>query len=523
MRPKHHDPKAADTHLRGEQLEERRMLAVSSVDLRSNVLVIESDDLPTDVQTTIRGDRVVVTDISASRTWSFKQTDVRKIVFEGGDGNDRYVNKAKNLPVTAFGRKGDDYLHGGHREDRLYGGSGNDTLIGGRGDDFLNGGKGNDFIHGGAGNDTIRGGDGDDILKGGSGDDALFGGHGRDRLFGGFGNDRLFGQAGDDSLWANMGVDQLFGGDGDDILTAENNDDSLSGDGGTNTLNYPVSSSLQFGLSGTLRGFNAHSPAVRDNNEPVAAHYSDVIQRQTPTCFFAAALSSLALSYEQAGQDLADRIVYKGNGLYEIELYNPVSPRNNGFSYSWIKKVVSVPFTGQWNDREDLLADARAGEFWATLFQRAYEKAFGKVIDGGDPGIALMRLTGKINMPGHPADRKAFFGRTPARESDLSAIAAALAAGRPIVASTPGEGKLKSTASDLGVFGPHAYSVVGVYHFVPMPNAFYLYYPESTVTVRNPWGEDSRAIDDGNDDGVIELSWSVFSTHFDHYVIGQPV
>lgn len=64
-------------------------------------------------------------------------TDVVKVSFDGGDGNDSF--NGRNTAVQLV----------------LSGGAGSDTLIGGAADDTLTGGTGNDFLDGGAGNDRF--------------------------------------------------------------------------------------------------------------------------------------------------------------------------------------------------------------------------------------------------------------------------------------------------------------------------------------------------------------------------------
>ncbi|MEO1801754.1 MAG: calcium-binding protein, partial [Cyanobacteria bacterium J06629_2] len=63
-------------------------------------------------------------------------TDVEKVVFDGGEGDDSFDASESNVSVV------------------VRGGTGNDTLIGGKGDDLILGGNGIDLIDGGAGNDT---------------------------------------------------------------------------------------------------------------------------------------------------------------------------------------------------------------------------------------------------------------------------------------------------------------------------------------------------------------------------------
>jgi hypothetical protein len=68
---------------------------------------------------------------------------VKEIVFEGGAGNDTFINNTA-IPSTAYGRDGNDTLYGGDGNDKLFGGNGNDSLFGGKGADELYGGAGAD-------------------------------------------------------------------------------------------------------------------------------------------------------------------------------------------------------------------------------------------------------------------------------------------------------------------------------------------------------------------------------------------
>lgn len=83
---------------------------------------------------------------------SYAKDDVHGIFFNGGCGDDTFMN---NTDVRSI----------------ALGGAGNDTLMGGSGPDMLAGGPGNDVIYGGQGNDVLFGGGGDDVSLDGSGAD----------------------------------------------------------------------------------------------------------------------------------------------------------------------------------------------------------------------------------------------------------------------------------------------------------------------------------------------------------------
>src|SRR5262249_20285582 len=111
--------------------------------------------------------------------YTFGARGVKKIVFDGGAGNDSFTNNTAIRSVA----------DGGTGKGTLVGGSGNDTLIGGAGDDMLLGRGGNDLLEGGTGKDVLRGARGADTLSGGLGDDTLDGGQGNDDLSGDGGSD----------------------------------------------------------------------------------------------------------------------------------------------------------------------------------------------------------------------------------------------------------------------------------------------------------------------------------------------
>jgi hypothetical protein len=86
----------------------------------------------------------------------YDRTAVREIVFEGGDGNDRFINRT-DINCTATGGKGNDTLYGGGGNDKLEGGEGNDVLYGGGGkNDSLYGGAGDDLFLVRAGTDPVK-------------------------------------------------------------------------------------------------------------------------------------------------------------------------------------------------------------------------------------------------------------------------------------------------------------------------------------------------------------------------------
>lgn len=241
-------------------------------------------------------DRLTVGDLAA--------TDVKRVKFSGGAGDDTLDASGSSTPIEAYGGSGNDtltgssaadILRGGDGSDFVKGGKGNDTMIGGRGNDVLvwEDGDGSDHISGNQGRDTVgvigSVSQGDEFTLNQEGNLAIFdrvnlvpfkltvdtseafviqGDVGNDSLdvnnlshtdvnvvqfSGGEGNDLLdgsdtytelvgSGDAGDDILVGGFASDILEGGDGDDILNGRGGNDTLTGGAGVDWFDFGVGS-----------------------------------------------------------------------------------------------------------------------------------------------------------------------------------------------------------------------------------------------------------------------------------------
>jgi hypothetical protein len=135
------------------------VLTIQCVDQNNSVVVKETDF-------TISGDRVSANKVEVSAVFSgtlaggrrveeFDRTKVREIVFQGGPGNDAFINRT-DINCTATGGQGNDTLYGGGGNDKLEGGEGNDILYGGPGNDSLYGGAGPDLFLVRAGTNPVK-------------------------------------------------------------------------------------------------------------------------------------------------------------------------------------------------------------------------------------------------------------------------------------------------------------------------------------------------------------------------------
>lgn len=200
-----------------ESLEERQLLAGNILfSARTGIVTIHGTELRDEARVAIVDNRLEVTLTTDGETITnaFKASQVKKINFYGGDGDDRFINDSSK-PSIAWGESGNDYLEGGPANDRLFGGEGDDILVGFGGDDRLFGEDGNDYLFGLAGMDR---------LEGGPGDDHLFGGLAADKLI---------------DSWGQNVLDQHGDGPIADITDAHSSQklkDYLGGRGGDGTL-----------------------------------------------------------------------------------------------------------------------------------------------------------------------------------------------------------------------------------------------------------------------------------------------
>lgn len=268
----------------------------------------------------------------------YNVSDVDKIVFNGGDGDDQFTNYT-GIPCKADGGNGNDILTGG---------SGDDFLIGGYGQDRLYGQGGNDTVWGSGGSDYLYGGDGNDVIKGHGGNDVLVGGNGKDTLYGGSGNDWLYGEHGQDTIVAiGGGYDHIIGGyqwdymwvDDTDVVTdASSNEinlgylhtvsnfDSVSTDGGDTfqaVSKEPAGQDLPDPTPLGKPGEMLVNFAERSLFATIGPVENDILQGSVGDCYFVATLSAVAKKYPETIRNL---VVDLGDGTYAVRFYRNNTP-----------------------------------------------------------------------------------------------------------------------------------------------------------------------------------------------------
>lgn len=127
------------------------------------------------------GTSVAVINASTNQTTNISALDASDtLVFNLGDGTDRFVGFSSVAHVIVNGGGGDDVIFGAVNE-TLNGEAGNDRIVANTGD-LVDGGAGNDSITGNVGAQTLGGGDGHDTIRGFASADVISGGEGNDRF-----------------------------------------------------------------------------------------------------------------------------------------------------------------------------------------------------------------------------------------------------------------------------------------------------------------------------------------------------
>ncbi|MDG2305282.1 MAG: C2 family cysteine protease [Candidatus Binatia bacterium] len=328
---------------------------------------------------------------------SYPYEAVSKVVFYGGDGNDRFFNKT-SVPSEAHGNNGDDSLSGGgaddllvggYGQDSLYGNAGDDTILGSGGSDYLDGGSGADLVRGHGGQDYMRGGKGADRLEGGSGGDTMFGDAGADHLYGGDGNDKIYGNSGMDTIVSIQGGhDVVNGGAQWDSVWVDSSDSLLNVSAGEKKLGYvnQVGSFHKVSSPGSgpcctvsthLLGQNLPDPDPRSKHlsfvsktnfkdrplfSAFGASKDDVFQGSVGDCYFLAALSIVA---DSDPEHIRKMVVDLGDGTYAVRFYRGGIPT--------YVRVDADLYTNK-NDSSDLwYADLGVqNSLWVPIIEKAY-------------------------------------------------------------------------------------------------------------------------------------------------------
>ena len=461
--------------LGAESLETREMLSVSSLWFSGSNLVVKTDNASTSVQVQQAPNQIVIKDLSSAKSWSYASSRVGQVEFQGGAGNDRFVNLVANLPVRAFGFGGDDYLEGYNGADTFDGGAGNDKLVGYGGNDLMFGGSGNDVLLGMNGNDQLVGQDGDDHLNGGAGNDKMGGGNGNDVLIAidGLTGDYAQGDAGRDTAWVDQNgtaADQLYGFASEDKAQFVNGfangaDRTLDGD----RIADPVVKSGQ-----TYKAFWNNPLFGSSGPAP-----TDIRQGQLGDCYLLAGLSAIAMDNPHA---IRQNVVDLDDGTYGVRLGNRFYRVDN-----------DLPVNGASSTSPAYAGLGGQNAMWVA----AIEKAFAHYRTGANSYASIEY--------GWSVEVNRAFGSTAAGEKALSSYANATQLANHVYglwntfqAVTIGFTGLKAGPTGAPVILNHMYTVMS---FVRDAAGVI-----TSITLRNPWGTDGVANSSNPNDGLVTVT-----------------
>ena len=243
----------------------------------------------------------------------------------------------------------------------------------------------------------------------------------------------------------------------------------------------------------------------------------DVKQGYIGDCFLAAAMTAVAGARPDA---VKNAVTDNGNGTYTVRFYE--------VDYAGQKKVHKETVDGDlpWDAMSNGPAYARSAEvtdgkshmeLWPSVLEKAYAQwkgSYDAVGHGGIAGDVLEALTGER------AKQQTTQG---VGENDplWTKMKLATADKKPMTAGSGGEEDPRYKDPKAGVYGWHAYTVLGVEEKKNGDKT------ERLVTVRNPWGKrrrnsDAAAVGDKTNDtagGVFQLPWAEFRRLIDNVTL----
>ncbi|MSP91966.1 MAG: hypothetical protein EXR79_09245 [Myxococcales bacterium] len=249
---------------------------------------------------------------------------------------------------------------------------------------------------------------------------------------------------------------------------------------------------------------------------------SDVRQGRIADCFLAASMSAVAGARPDA---IKNAIIDNKDGTYSVRFYK--------VDWNGEKRVSkeTVDSDLPWDQASDAPAYAKSTEggeggkawmeLWPSILEKAYAQWKGGSYDaighGGNSGDVLEALTGQRSTSESTAGAEA--GGT--NDALWAKMKKASAEKRPMTAGSGDKDDAKYKDPKAGVYGWHAYTVLGVEEKKAGDKT------EKMVTLRNPWGKrrrdgDAAAVGDSDNEkaaGVFQLEWKEFRRLYDDVTI----
>ena len=454
--------------LQVENLEDRLALSLTTSTLSGGMIYLRSDNAASNVYVSRTSTDIRIQDLTNGFTQSYNASLVNKVQYEGGAGNDRFVNLVSTLPVQAWGYGGNDYLEGFN---------GKDTFVGGDGNDILKGYGGNDSMWGGNGDDVLLGMDGDDSLVGSAGNDQVNGGAGSDHIWGGTGRDVLISL--DSGTW-----DYVEGNEDRDIFWKDSADSIISGESQDVFQNVSFFSN---GADRSLNGDRITDPTAlsghtykRFSNNPLfgasGPKLTDIQQGGLGDCYFMAALGAVANDNSFA---IRSRVVDFNDGTYGVR-----------FGSRFYRVDNDLPVSSSTSTSPAYAKLGASNSMWVAVM----EKAFAHFRTGGNTYASIEN--------GWSKEVNAALGSTSSGGKSIGSYSSASAMANDIFSRWNSYQAVTVGFTGLGMGVPlvddHMYTVVSVQR-----NSSGVV---TSITLRNPWGTDGVSIDANPNDGLIVVT-----------------
>lgn len=249
---------------------------------------------------------------------------------------------------------------------------------------------------------------------------------------------------------------------------------------------------------------------------PNGIQASDVRQGAIGDCYLASALCAVAGTRPDA---IKNAIKDNGDGTYSVRFYE--------LGYDGKKTAHVQTVDADLAHNGDRVAYANSTEtvdgkefmeLWPSILEKAYaawKGSYDAIGNGGNSGDVITALTGE-------ACRSAATAGAGANDPLWARMLKASQEKRPMTASTGGEEDPRYKDPAAGVYGWHAYTVMGVAEKKVGDKT------ERQVTMRNPWAKrrrnaDAAAVGDsaGNatGGGVFVLPWAEFRRLYDNVIV----
>ncbi len=459
-----------------EALESRELKSVSQLWMNGATLVVRTDNASTNVAVRQNGSNVTVSEVGTTRTWNYAASQVRGVEFQGGNGNDTFVNWISTMPIRAFTGAGNDYVEGYSANDYMDGGLGNDTLKGFNGNDTIFGNAGDDILLGMGGNDQLVGGDGNDHLNGREGTDSLWGQNGDDVLIAvdGGTSDYTEGGAGRDAIWVDKNasvIDRVF------AASLEDKVQNLTGfaNGADRTLDGDRIADPRALSNHTYKSFTNNPLFSQAGPRP-----TDIRQGDVGDCWLLAGLSAIS---NDSPNTLRQNVVDFDDGTYGVALGGRFYRVDNDLAVT--STTSTTPAYAQLGAQNSM---------WVAVVEKAYAH-----FRTGANTMASME-------GGWSVDVNRAFGSASAGERDIFSYGSAIALANDIAARlgrmeavTVGVLTARTTAANgTSLVNNHMYSVTSI-----VRNAAGVI---TGIVLRNPWGFDGAGNDANRNDGLVTVT-----------------